>query len=95
MELCQGRGSWGLGTGSAPEGGGHGTGCPGLWAQPQAAGVQGLFDTALSHGVWILGGAVWSRELDSFLMESFELEGTSKSHLVQLPCDELIVMNLF
>ncbi len=29
MELCQGRGSWGLGTGSAPEGGGHGTGCPG------------------------------------------------------------------
>ena len=27
MELCQGRGSWGLGTGAAPEGGGHGTGC--------------------------------------------------------------------
>ena len=26
MELCQGRGRWGLGTGSAPEGGGHGTG---------------------------------------------------------------------
>ena len=35
MELCQGRGSWGLGTGSAPEGGGHGTACPGLWARPQ------------------------------------------------------------
>lgn len=29
MELCQGRGSWGLGTGSALGGGGHGTGCPG------------------------------------------------------------------
>jgi len=27
MELCQGRGSWGLGTGSAPEGGGHGSKC--------------------------------------------------------------------
>jgi len=34
MELCQGRGSWGLETGSAPEGGGHGTGCQGQWAQP-------------------------------------------------------------
>ena len=34
MELCQGRGSWGLGTGAAPQGGGHGTGCPGQWAQP-------------------------------------------------------------
>jgi len=34
MELCQGRGSWGSGTGSAPEVGGHGTGCPGQWAQP-------------------------------------------------------------
>ena len=34
MELCQGRGSWGLGTGAAPDNGGHGTGCPGQWAQP-------------------------------------------------------------
>ena len=32
-ELCQGRGSWGSGKGSAPEGGGHGTGCTGQWAQ--------------------------------------------------------------
>jgi len=35
MELCQGRGSWGSGTGSAPEGGGHGTGCQstgGFWS---------------------------------------------------------------
>ena len=32
--------------GSAPEGGGgggHGTGCPGQWSQPQAARVQGVF----------------------------------------------------
>ena len=31
---CQGRGSWGLGKGSAPEGGEHGTACPGLWVRP-------------------------------------------------------------
>ena len=41
--ICQGRGIWGLGTGSTPEGSGHGTGCPGLWARPQAARVQGVF----------------------------------------------------
>ena len=35
MELCQGRVGGGSGKGSAPEGGGHGTGCPGQWAQPQ------------------------------------------------------------
>jgi len=34
MELCQGRGSGGSRNGSAPEGGGHGTACPGQWAQP-------------------------------------------------------------
>jgi len=34
MELCQGRDSWGSGTGAAPEGSGHGTDCPGLWARP-------------------------------------------------------------
>ena len=33
----------GLGKGSAPEGGGHETGCPGQWARPQAVGVQGVF----------------------------------------------------
>ena len=50
MELCQGRGSWGLGTGSAPEGSGHGIGCPGQWAWPQAAGVQGAF--GLRSQIW-------------------------------------------
>ena len=33
MELCQGRGSWGSGKGSAPEGDGDGTGCTGQWAR--------------------------------------------------------------
>ena len=37
MELHQGRGGWGLGTGCAPEGGGHGTGCPALSARVQGA----------------------------------------------------------
>jgi len=32
MELCQRRGSCGLGKGSAPEGSGNGMGCPGQWA---------------------------------------------------------------
>ena len=39
----QERSSWGLGRGSASEGGGHGTGCPGQQAQPWAAIVQGAF----------------------------------------------------
>jgi len=34
MELCQGRGSWGSGKGAAPEVGGYGTGCTGLWVRP-------------------------------------------------------------
>jgi len=39
---CNWRGSGlGLGKGSAPEGGRHGTGCPGQWAWPQGDGVQG------------------------------------------------------
>jgi len=43
MELCHGKGSWGSGKGSAPEGGGHGIGFPWQWAVPQAAGVQEAF----------------------------------------------------
>ena len=46
MELCQGRGSWGLGTGSAPEGGGHGMGCPGLCAWPQVPEFKLCLDSA-------------------------------------------------
>ena len=40
MELRQGWGGWALGTGCAPEGSGHGTGCPGQWARPESAGIQ-------------------------------------------------------
>ena len=65
MGLCQGRGSWALGTGSAPEGGGHGTGCPGLWAWPQMPEVKEHVDSALKHTVCILGGPVWRQELGS------------------------------
>jgi len=57
MELCHGRGSWGLGKGAAPEGGGHRTGCPGLWARPQVLEFKECSDTVLSHRVWIFG---WS-----------------------------------
>ena len=64
MELCQGRGGPGVGTRCAPEGGEHGTGCPGQWAQPQAAGVQGVFGHhSQAQG---LGGPVWSQGLDSY-----------------------------
>ena len=64
MELCQGRGSWGSGKG----------GCTRGWwawnAMHRAAGtapvleIQECLDTALRRRVWILGGAVWSWELD-------------------------------
>lgn len=37
----QGKVRSGLCKGCAPHGGGYGRGCPGQWAQPQAAGAQG------------------------------------------------------
>lgn len=56
---CAREGSgWVWGKGSAPESGRHGTGCPGQWSWPRAARAQG-------HRVWVLGGPVWSQELDS------------------------------
>ena len=39
----RGEADWVSGKGSSPEGGGHGTGCPGQQAWPQATGVQGTF----------------------------------------------------
>jgi len=51
MELCQGRGSWGLGTGAAPQGGGHGAGCPGLWARPPVLELKEHLDSTLRHRV--------------------------------------------
>jgi len=71
MELCQGRGSWGLGTGSAPEHGGCGTGCPGHG--PKLLEFKECLDNTLRHRVWILDGPVWSQELDSvFLVGLFQ-----------------------
>jgi len=52
MELCQGRGSWGLGTGGAPEGGGHGT---------ELLEFKECLDSALRHRGWILGGLCEAR----------------------------------
>ena len=48
MELCQGRGSWGLGKGH----------CPKL---PK---FKKCSDNALRHWVWILAGPVWRQRLD-------------------------------
>ena len=64
MELCQGRGSSGLGTGSAPEGG-HGTGCPGLWAWPQLPEFKEHLNTPLleiGFEFWVVlcGAGSWT-----------------------------------
>uniref|UniRef100_A0A8V0YAW7 Superoxide dismutase [Cu-Zn] n=1 Tax=Gallus gallus TaxID=9031 RepID=A0A8V0YAW7_CHICK len=42
-------GSWGLGTGSAPEGGGHGTGCPGAVGTALSTGVKESLDNSAVH----------------------------------------------
>lgn len=52
------------GNGSAPEGSGHGTACPGQWARPQAAGAQGAFGhRSQTLGLDIGWSCVWRREL--------------------------------
>jgi len=56
---------WMQGGGSAPEGVGHGTACPGQWAQLQVLAFEEQLDITLSHRVWIWGGAVWRQELGS------------------------------
>ena len=62
MELCQGRGSWGLWKGSAPEGGGDGL------------KVQGAFSQLSQKYGSILGCPMWSLELDLVIpMGSFQL----------------------
>jgi len=40
-----------LGTGVAPEGGEHGMGCPGQWAQPQVLEFKEHLGTASRHRV--------------------------------------------
>lgn len=43
LSCVRGGSGWVLGKGSSPEGGGHGTGSPGQWSHPQAAGDQEAF----------------------------------------------------
>ena len=50
MELRQGRGGWGPGTGAAPQGGGQGTGCTGLWARPQVLEFRERLDRSETQG---------------------------------------------
>ena len=59
MGLHDGRGRWGLGTGSAPEGGGHGH---------KLLEFRKCLDGVLRHRIRILGVAVWIQELDSMIL---------------------------
>jgi len=76
MELCQGRGSWGLGTGAAPEGSGHRTGCPGQrpqWGTVCTAPVPEFMvhlHSAPRRRVRILSGPAWSQKLDLMILVS-------------------------
>lgn len=47
-------------------GSGHGTGCPGKWAQPQV--FRQHLDSALRNRVWILGGPVLSQDYNSMIL---------------------------
>ena len=71
---CVKRGvGWELAKGSSPEGGGHGTGCPGQWAKPQVLMFKEHLDSALRQGS-NFGWSVWSQELDlMILMGLFQL----------------------
>lgn len=48
-----------LGKGPSPEGGGHGAGSPGQCHGPKLLEFKKSWDSALSHTVWVLSGAVW------------------------------------
>jgi len=82
-------GQWGLGTGSAPEGGGYGTACPGQWARPRAAGVQGASgqrSQMLGSDFWVApcwarSGTQWSVWVPSNSGYSMALK-----FLVGVPC---------
>ena len=65
MELCQGRGSWGLGKGSAPEQAPQGSG-----QDPKLPEFKEHFDNVPRHRVCCLGGPEWSQELDSMILVS-------------------------
>jgi len=49
----------------APKGSGHGTGCPGQWAQPWVLEFKERLDSALRHWVWfsvvLCGASGWTQ----------------------------------
>lgn len=59
MELHQGKGSWGLRKGSEAESGGHST---------KLLEFKKCPDNAVRHRVRILGGALWSLELNLMIL---------------------------
>jgi len=58
MAVCQGRGRWGLGTGSAPVDGGHGAALQGSGHRPELPELRECWYTTLRHWVWVLSGCV-------------------------------------
>jgi len=63
-----------LGNGSSPDGGGHGTGPRGSGCSPKFQEFKEHLDSTLRHRVWILGGPMWSQELNSaMLVDPFQL----------------------
>lgn len=53
---------------------GPGTGCPGQWSGSQVLESKECLDNILRHWVWILGGLVWSQQLDlEILVGPFQL----------------------
>jgi len=63
-----------LGNGSSPDGGGHGTGPRGSGYSPKFQEFKEHLDSTLRHRVWILGGPMWSQELNSaMLVDPFQL----------------------
>ena len=88
MELCQGRGSWGLVMGSASQGG------QGMEQAAQGSGctLQEFMDNTMRHRVWILGGPVWSQELESVvLVGPFQLRIFYGSMILSLYTDLLFL----
>ena len=62
MDLRQGRGRLDIRESSSPEIGGHGTGCPGQWAQPQVPEFKERFsDIEFVFCVVLCGARSWTR----------------------------------
>ena len=63
MELCQGRGRWGSGTGCAPECWDRRAGSQGQWSWLQAARVQECVDRALRVGLNDFCGSLSTQDI--------------------------------